>query len=132
MARRAGFDRRAVDEHGAGRRDHQPADHVEDGRFAAARGPDDGDELTLEHLEGSALHRGHLAGARAEGLREIADDDTRAATQDLNFAWAFLTNVMSTACAYGTGLSTASGTQTFVPFAYDFSSSMRSQSKIVL
>ena len=34
---------------------------------------------------------------------------------DLNLACAFLTKLMSTAFAYGMGLSTASGTQTFMP-----------------
>ena len=125
--------RHAVDEHGAGGRRHEAADHVEDGRLAAAGRSHDGDELALQHLERGMVHRGHLPRAGAEGLREVADDDTRApGTQDLNFARAFFTNAISTAFAYGTGLSAASGTHTFMPFSYDFSSIMKSQSKIVL
>src|SRR5207245_11694976 len=133
MARRRPRHRRAVDQDGAGVRRHEPADHVEDGGLAAAGRPDDGDELALEHLEGGAIHRGHLAPAGAEGLREVADDDARApGAQDLYVARAFFTNAISTALAYGTGLSTASGTHTFVPFPYDFSSTTKSQSKIDL
>ena len=98
----------------------------------AARRPDDGDELALEHLEGGVIHRGHLAAARAEGLRQVADGDACPPAQDLNLARAFFTKVVSTAVAYGTGLSTASGTHTFVPFAYAFSSRVESQSKMVL
>src|SRR5262249_6533086 len=108
-------DRRAVNEDRARRRPHQSADHVEHGRLAAAGGADDGDEFPFEDVAGGALHRGHGASG----------------AQDRSFVRAFFTKVMSTAFAYGTGLSTASGTQTLIPLAYDVSSIMKSQSKIV-
>jgi len=83
-------------------------------------------------LERDAIDSGDLARIGAKSLREVVDGDAdEAGAQDLNFARAFFTNAMSTAFAYGIGLSTASGTQTFMPFAYDASSIMKSQSKIV-
>jgi len=111
----------------------RPPINVEHGGFAAAGRADDGDELSVGDIERDTVHRGDLTAVRAKGLAELADDDSRAPeAQDLNLARAFFAKVMSTAFAYGTGFSRASGTQTFMPFAYDASSRMKSQSKIVL
>ncbi len=62
---------------------------------------------------------GTSRGALAEGLREVPDGDADARRHSrplyLYLACAFLTKLMSTACLYGIGLSTAVGTHTFMP-----------------
>src|SRR5206468_9257390 len=107
----------AVDRDAARRRRHQRADHVEDRRFPAARRADDRHELLIENLERDVGDGGDLTPSLTEGLGEVADDDARAAlAQDLNLACAFLRKLWSTAFAYGTGLSIAIGTNTFIAF----------------
>jgi hypothetical protein len=62
----------------------------------------DRDELLVVDLERDVLNGGDLAPSFAEGLREMANDDARAAVcQDLYFACAFLRNDDSTAFVYG-------------------------------
>ena len=81
---------------------------------------DDADhaELLVVGFERDVLNGGDLAPSFAEGLREVANDDARAPlAQSLIFACAFLRNVWSTAFAYGTGLSIAIGTKTFIAFS---------------
>src|SRR5215471_14579925 len=104
----------AVDEDLAARGLHERADHVEDGGLPAARGADDGHELTVVHVEGHAGDGGDLARTLAEGLGEVPDGDADA-RHYLSLACAFFTNDMSTACLKGMGFSTARGTHTFMP-----------------
>ena len=62
--------RPSVDEDRARGRPVDAAEHVEDGRLARARGPGDGDEVSLLDAEGDALHR--LDFDLAEGI-DLAD-----------------------------------------------------------
>ena len=66
---------RAVEQKLAAARPQQRADQLEQGRFAAARRPDQGDELVLFDRESDVLERGDPAGARGIGLVQTLDVD---------------------------------------------------------
>jgi hypothetical protein len=97
--RNAAHHRSAVDLDPPRAREHEAADHVEDGGLPTAGRPDHGHELLVADLERDVVDGRDLAALLAEGLREVPDDDARAARQDLNFARAVPTKAMSVAWA---------------------------------
>ena len=70
-------DRRAVDEHLARARLHQPGDDVEERRLAAAAAADQGDELVLGDREVDAVQHRRAGGRRVVALRDRAQRDLR-------------------------------------------------------
>ena len=71
-----------IDQHLAGRRLVEARDEPEQRRFAAARRPDDGDELTSENLKRERVEDRERLGAAHDGLGHLAqlDHDPRCAT----------------------------------------------------
>src|SRR5262249_16941923 len=78
----------------------QARGHVEEGRLAAARRPDDGDELALADREVDILDRGvrrAVAATRGKRARDSLERD-RGAHGYLYFCCAFFTNELSNVC----------------------------------
>ena len=71
-------DRLAVDADGAGLDRHEAADQIEQGRLAAAGGPEQRDEFAVADLERHLVERQHLAPARRTvDVADAVDDDLR-------------------------------------------------------
>jgi hypothetical protein len=56
----------------------KPRDHVHEGRFAAPRRADDGDELAIADFEVDAVHHLQRPLVRGEGLADVLDFDLSA------------------------------------------------------